>query len=197
MNQETKEKFAFELRFKQIQAMDKDMTAMFYKVIAGFGIIIWFLFYFGVLDAKNAVNVKLVFNISSLILLYIVVWQLQINKYLDDCYNGLFNAIKNNKLFEFYIRPMKWYHAFYYPKNIRNFASKSIKSNKKLKLINKNHIMNYTYSYFGGIFAALAIAYILGQNPFGFPWYLILGFTLLTYSVGLFCVTIIAFAFAK
>ena len=71
----------------------------------------------------------------------------------------------------------------------------------KLKLlkfvINRNHFMNYTYSYFGGIMAAVAIAYVLNQNPFGFPWYAILGFTLITFAAGLICVSIIGFAFVK
>ncbi|MBS3105906.1 hypothetical protein J4234_06650 [Candidatus Woesearchaeota archaeon] len=69
---------------------------------------------------------------------------------------------------------------------------------KFLKFVfDKNRFMNYTYSYFGGIMAALAIAYVLGQNPFGYPWYSILGFTLITFSAGLGCVSLIAFGFAK
>ncbi|MBI2649927.1 hypothetical protein HYX04_01295 [Candidatus Woesearchaeota archaeon] len=69
---------------------------------------------------------------------------------------------------------------------------------KFLKFIfNKNYFMNYTYSYFGGIMAALAIAYVLGENPFGYPWYSILVFTLITFSAGLGCVSLIAFGFAK
>ena len=66
---------------------------------------------------------------------------------------------------------------------------------KKDKEGNEYHIMNYTYSYFGGIFAAIAIAFILGQNPLNLPRSQILGFLLLTYGAGLVAVTIIKFAF--
>lgn len=62
---------------------------------------------------------------------------------------------------------------------------------------NENHIMNYTYSYFGGIFAAIAIAMVLGQNPLKWSWNAILSFLLITFSAGLICCTIIKFAFYK
>ena len=68
---------------------------------------------------------------------------------------------------------------------------------KKEKEANQNHIMNYTYSYFGGIFAAITIAFVLGQNPLKLPWNAIVGFLLITYGAGWVCCTLIRFAFYK
>ncbi len=54
----------------------------------------------------------------------------------------------------------------------------------------QTHFMNYTYSYFAGIFAAMAVSFILGQNPIkrGLP---VLIFLLVTYFVGLGACTFI------
>ncbi len=81
------------------------------------------------------------------------------------------------------------YLAFYY--------REKYPLSKKGQEANQNHIMNYTYSYFGGIFAAMAIAFILGQNPLKLPWNQILGFLLLTYGFGIISVTIIRLGFSK
>ena len=199
MKEDNREKFAFELRLKEIQAMDKDMTSMFYKIVTGLAILIWFLFTIGYFNSKDAIVIKNLFLFGLLVLLYVCSWQNQIYKYLQDCYDGLFNSLKYDKIFEFYPETLKWYYSIYYRRRTnlnskRNFPNKHRFWNK---IFDKNHIMNYTYSYFGGVMAALAIAYTLGQNPFGYPWYSLLIFFLLTFTFGLICVTMIAFAFVR
>ena len=87
---------------------------------------------------------------------------------------------------------------------------KLLKDNKKEKekmsnlitrflkvIFHRQHFMNYTYSYFGGIFAAITIAFILGQNPFGYHWYTILIFALISFVAGLFCCTVILYSFIR
>ena len=67
-------------------------------------------------------------------------------------------------------------------------------------ILNKDHIMNYTYGFFGSIFAASFIAFVLKQFPKPsdmYSWYVISIIAAITYIIGLFCVSIIAFAFNK
>ena len=70
---------------------------------------------------------------------------------------------------------------------------------KFLKFVfDKTHIMNYTYGFFGSIFAALLITFTLKQFPKDmYSWYVLSIIGLITYVVGLFCVSLIAFAFSK
>jgi len=69
----------------------------------------------------------------------------------------------------------------------KKLTGKSETSNSKfLKFIfNKTHFMNYTYSYFGGVMAAITIAFVLGQKPLSSPLYTMLIFFLITFTFGL------------
>jgi hypothetical protein len=58
--------------------------------------------------------------------------------------------------------------------------------------INKEVFMNFVYSYLAGIFSALAMAFVLGQNPIndGLPFLI---FFLIAFGVGLILVGFINF----
>ncbi len=53
------------------------------------------------------------------------------------------------------------------------------------------HIMNYTYSYYGGFVAGILIAFALGQNPIKHNLVNLLFFMIFTYLFGLVCVSFI------
>jgi|SRR3989344_2829497 len=131
--------------------------------------------YFNLLSEKSDDSLRVGLMTVFFLILYMI---------SERKYNKVYNELRNN---------------------LKDIKNKNNKENKMCKFLikfrkiafNENHFMNYTYSYFSGIMAALAIAYILGQNPFGYPWWSILIFILITFFAGLFSVTLIKSGFKK
>ncbi|MFA5887700.1 MAG: hypothetical protein WC852_03245 [Candidatus Nanoarchaeia archaeon] len=75
-------------------------------------------------------------------------------------------------------------------KNINPLLLLNFKKEITKTHMTKNLFITYVHSFFGGIFAGLAVAFALGQNPINDGLSLLL-FLLVTFFFGLFCVWVI------
>lgn len=111
MNTDRKEGWIKELRFKEIESFDKDSTQLMFKTMAVFFATVVFFYNLGVFRAEYF-KTSFSFFIFSF---FAITWFLeQQNRHVRDCYESLFNAIKNDKLLEYRLPWIKPYEIFYY-----------------------------------------------------------------------------------
>ncbi|HLG24981.1 MAG TPA: hypothetical protein VI564_08685 [Candidatus Nanoarchaeia archaeon] len=118
MKKEDKEKLIMELRHKYIESLDNWSTSGFYQRLGIIGGIIVFVFSVGLIKPE-ALNSWIVI-IAYLFLIYIIYTNNQYSKYVDDLYEGLFLAIKGDKLLEFEIKKISWFGKnIYYKRKLK------------------------------------------------------------------------------
>ena len=101
-----------ELRTKEIEAIDKDMTASTYKQIGILGAIFAFLFNNQLLSLeKYLVFAFLYFLVGVFILM---LYQRNSYVYIEDCYTSLSLAIENDRLYKYRIPEFHWYNSYVY-----------------------------------------------------------------------------------
>lgn len=109
MKKDDKEKNIVNVRLKQIERMDTDISSMFFKIWAGF-----FAFFFGLYSLKVFDKENLVFWIITFVVIYIILLIVQsfYEKYIWGCYNSLSKAINENKLLTFEL-PLPWGYSLF------------------------------------------------------------------------------------
>ena len=109
MEKEDKERAIFELRLKEIEALDRDSTSLSIKMI------------FGVFALSGALySLGIPFSIVIWVfvtLLFSVTWMgQQTYVYITDVYDKFSEAVKNNRLYEFHTWQMSFWDNFRYKK---------------------------------------------------------------------------------
>jgi hypothetical protein len=116
MKKQDKEIKIIELRLKEIESIDRDTTNLWFKVYAVLGAIFLFLYANGFLKIV-IVNVYLSL-ICVIIFIFGLLWlNWQSIKSIEDYYDGLFFAIKEDKILDFKISTM--YNPFFYKRKYK------------------------------------------------------------------------------
>jgi len=113
MDKTEREKYLIEVKLKEIEAIDKDISTMWLKLLVGFGGVFTFLYVNKILKVYNWLGTGAI----GVIIVSFILWaQFQSDKYTGDCYNSLFNAIKDNNILDYKIPHDPWHIAFIYKK---------------------------------------------------------------------------------
>ena len=107
MKKEDKERLITELRSEYLKSLENDSTIGFYQNLAILGAIISFLVFVKALGPEDF-NPFTLF-VGFLILIYFTYRNQQYSKYIDDLYEDLLKAVKDDKLFEFKINGRNWF----------------------------------------------------------------------------------------
>jgi hypothetical protein len=111
MEKKDKEKIISKIRLKELEFVDRDMTALFFKMIAGFLAILAFLYTSGIV--KNLLFLGII-GIGEIA--YLCWWQFQSYKYISDYYTHFSNAVIEGKIIQYKPLEMTFLENIFYKK---------------------------------------------------------------------------------
>ncbi len=114
MEKKDKEKLFFQTQLSYIESLDREVQSEFYKKLGLIGGIISFLVLVVKLDVATITPTILV--IAFIFLVWIISTNNQDGKRVDDIYEDLVLAVKNDKLLKFEIKKRTFFEKYFYYK---------------------------------------------------------------------------------